>query len=670
VYQYTFTTQADLSADGDYIIQAYTELPSDQDADNDTSEIAVSNVTPESVPYSCGFETDEERSGWIIEDANADDFFWSFYSSLGVGSSIAPAYSYNTDAVTPGDDWLYSTCLDLAAGNYRLDFQYRAYNATFPENMDVYIGDQQVSTAMTTQLVDLNAFDNNTFLLSSTIFTVATSGIYYIGFHCYSDPDMFRAIIDNVSITEVLNDDAGITAIEPIPATCDLGMTDITVDVTNFGFNTINSVDVSYSVNGEIPVTETVTATILSGETYNYTFTAQADLITDGDYTIVAYTELTGDEDISNDTTEISTTNFTPAAIPYLSEFEVTADLDGWVTEDANTDGYSWDVYTGQGIDGSTAVGYRYNAASAADDWLYTTCLDMAPGSYTLEFYYSVGSATWPEKLAVYFGDAQSSASMTNLVNDLGTLSNTTYMLSTNEVLVPAGGVYYFGFHCYSDADEYYLYIDSVAVTLNPCDVTASTNVDQDVSCFGGSDGIASVTPLTGYEPFTYSWDDGQTDSIASGLSAGSFDVTVTDYVSCTATAGVIITEPADLQTAVTSTNVSCNGFGDGSAYLSVTGGITPYNFIWNTFATDEDISGLYSGWYYVTITDTNGCVEYDSIEITEPDVLSLSVISADITCNGFNDGSADLTASGGTIPYDYLWSTAETTEDISNLSP
>lgn len=271
--------------------------------------------------------------------------------------------------------------------------------------------------------------------------------------------------------------DAGITAIDPIYSSCDLSSTEaITVTIKNYGTAAINSVDVSFKVNGGTPVTETVTTTIAPSTTYDYTFTATADLSADNTYEIVAYTTLTGDANANNDTDTLSVINLATSTPPYTSGFETTQDLLGWSIEDANTDGYSWGIFTDAGVSGSGGAAYSYNSSSSADDYIYTTCLDFdASSTYTLTFQYAAYSASYPEKMNVYIGSSPSNTAMTQLIVDLGSITTTTFTASVTNFTVPSTGTYYIGFHAYSDADMYYLLLDDVEINLATGNTTLET---------------------------------------------------------------------------------------------------------------------------------------------------------------------------------------------------
>ncbi len=189
-----------------------------------------------------------------------------------------------------------------------------------------------------------------------------------------------------------------------------------------------------------------------------------------------------------------------------------------------------------------------------------------------------------------------------------------------------------------------------------------------DVACNGDSSGSVTATVNGGTSPYSYIWSNGDTTQTTSGLSAGVYTVTVTDAASATATANVTITEPAAISDSISVVDISCNGVNDGSIDLTVSGGTTPYGFLWSNNETTEDIIGLSAGYFIVTITDSLGCTAVDSAEIIEPAAIIFAFTTTDISCNGANDGAIDLTVSGGTTPYAFAWSNSDTTENITGL--
>lgn len=211
------------------------------------------------------------------------------------------------------------------------------------------------------------------------------------------------------------------------------------------------------------------------------------------------------------------------------------------------------------------------------------------------------------------------------------------------------------------------------------------TNV-QNVLCFGESTGSATASVSGGTPDYSYLWNDplAQTTATATGLSAGSYSVQVTDANGCTGILNVTITQPATPLDAsiVNQTNVLCFGNATGAATVQGTGGSGSYSYLWTPGGnTTGTVTGLLAGSYTVTVTDNNGCdipVIVD-VEITQPaeglvaDLTSPEVIGGwNIACHGDASGSIDLDVSGGSPPYSYTWYEANGdttfTQNLSNV--
>ncbi|MCP9747842.1 SprB repeat-containing protein, partial [Lacihabitans sp. CS3-21] len=156
----------------------------------------------------------------------------------------------------------------------------------------------------------------------------------------------------------------------------------------------------------------------------------------------------------------------------------------------------------------------------------------------------------------------------------------------------------------------------------------------------------------------TYSWaPSGGTAATATGLSAGTYIVTVTDANGCTATRSFTITQPTVISISPSQTNVSCNGGSNGTATVLASGGTPSYSYSWApSGGTAATATGLAAGAYTCTITDANGCTKTQSFTITQPTLLSMSSSSkTDVTCNSLGLASMNL-ATGGTPSYTYDW--------------
>ncbi|RLF65770.1 MAG: hypothetical protein DRN30_03380, partial [Thermoplasmata archaeon] len=202
-----------------------------------------------------------------------------------------------------------------------------------------------------------------------------------------------------------------------------------------------------------------------------------------------------------------------------------------------------------------------------------------------------------------------------------------------------------------------------------PCHTVQITGTNVD--CFGNSNGSAIRVISGGIGPFVTSWSTGASGNSISGLTAGFYNVQVIDQsTGCSAFDIVEITQPDLLTTSISSVNVNCFGQNTGSIDLSVSGGTPGYSYSWSNSSSAQDINSLVAGYYYVTLTDNNGCIANDSVEITQPNTaLNSSYQSYDISCNGLTDGEIDITAWGGSPPYNYTWSNGAFTEDVNGLS-
>ncbi len=215
--------------------------------------------------------------------------------------------------------------------------------------------------------------------------------------------------------------------------------------------------------------------------------------------------------------------------------------------------------------------------------------------------------------------------------------------------------------------------IDTEAITIGTkYNVTASLVSQENVSCFGGNDGEIVVALAGGVLPYQYSINGiiYQTVDTFKNLSQGAYAVILKDAKGCADYLNVTITQPAVLTVQIDSTsNILCNGSNSGNIYTSVAGGTAPYTYLWSNGLTTDDISGVASGTYNVTVTDANGCTGSVGTTLSQPVALYAVVASyQDILCNGDSTGYVDISVSGGVPPYAFAWSNGATTEDIINM--
>ncbi|HBC78163.1 MAG TPA: hypothetical protein DCZ51_06010 [Bacteroidales bacterium] len=213
-----------------------------------------------------------------------------------------------------------------------------------------------------------------------------------------------------------------------------------------------------------------------------------------------------------------------------------------------------------------------------------------------------------------------------------------------------------------------------------PVTVTEAPSLDvavsgEDVRCFGGNTGSVTALVTGGTGPYSYSWNSVpiQTTPTATGLTAATYTVTVTDANGCTAINNVTISQPAsDIVVSISQENILCSGGTTGSATATVTGGLEPYTFSWNTIPvqTKETATDLAAGTYTVTITDSYGCIKTKIVNITEPQPLSIQSSVTPASCPDSKDGSIVLTITGSTAPFNVIWSDGFSGQNRTGVEP
>ena len=227
----------------------------------------------------------------------------------------------------------------------------------------------------------------------------------------------------------------------------------------------------------------------------------------------------------------------------------------------------------------------------------------------------------------------------------------------------------------------------------NGCIIPSNFTIDEptpittvssgtDLSCFGVCSGSVTTTPSGGTSPYDFSWNTIPAPTLTqtvNNLCAGTYIVTITDDSLCTLTDTVTIIEPIQLNPNVQFTNISCNNLNNGTATALPTGGTAGYTIVWrnipaNTIIPGNPISGLSAGQYYVTVTDAAGCVERDTITITNPPIIVVNPSAISTSCETNCDGSATVNPTGGTgsiSSFTFAWCSGDVTQTTaSTLCP
>lgn len=414
------------------------------------------------------------------------------------------------------------------------------------------------------------------------------------------------------------SDDAGITAInEPTGTICSATFTPEVV-LRNYGGNTLTSVDILYDVDGGPTQTYSWTGSLATAATTTVTLPSMTT--TAGAHTFNAWTDQPNGNADGNTSNDADAQAFTVVVGGNAVDFTLTTDC--WGSE------VTWEV-----VQGATQFysGGPYTDIAGGETITESWCL--ADGCYDFIIYDSYGDGMYGSQWGTCSVDgsysidqgASNLASILAANSDYGTQETNNFCVCT-------------------------------PLTVN---ITGQTNV----SCNGGSDGTATASASGGTGPYNYQWSpSGGMAATATGLSAGTYTVNVTDASGCPGTANVTITEPTAVTGSITGTTPSdCLG-ATGTATAAGAGGTPGYTYQWDAAAGSQTTAtavGLAAGTYTVTITDANGCTTNAVATVTAAGAPTGSTSSAAETCAGDCDGTATATGSGGSGSYTYQWDAA-----------
>ncbi|MEM6342801.1 MAG: T9SS type A sorting domain-containing protein [Bacteroidota bacterium] len=209
---------------------------------------------------------------------------------------------------------------------------------------------------------------------------------------------------------------------------------------------------------------------------------------------------------------------------------------------------------------------------------------------------------------------------------------------------------------------------DSISVTLL-CQGFGSAASGTNIDCFGNQNGMIDLTVIGGTPGYNYSWSNGANSQDLNNLSAGTYNVTITDQNGCVRQQSITIVEPPILNASIQGTDVSCNGGSNGIVDLSVSGGTPGYTYSWSNGDTSQDLLNVAAGNYNVSVFDANNCNIPLSQTLTEPSPILVNLSPSATLCFGEASGSINLSVSGGIAGYRFAWNNGDTTQNVSNLS-
>jgi pregnancy-associated plasma protein-A/SprB-like repeat protein/type IX secretion system substrate protein len=654
---------------GSYTFTVYTSLPNgvtDEQTSNDQQEVTVTTVTPTNIPLVESFEDaqwDPTVNGVFQFNVSGDSFEWERTTSAsGFGTGVASAVFNNFDGTggsNPGGtvDALITSVYDFSAvagANLTFDVAYAPFDASFFDSLKIYAstdcgstfdqllfsdGNTGLATApattslftptanqWTTHTIDLSVFDNTPNL------TIAFLNISGWG---------NRLFIDNINIS----------------AGCSMTIAPLGVDAMCNGI-----------CNGSASVT-------ISGGTapYSYQWDANAGNSTaevvqnlcEGSYSVTV-------TDATFCTAETIVTITEPSAISLdvISTPETSVGANDGTAIAIVSGGaggpftYIWDDPFNQVTSTATNLtpGQYCVTVTDANDCTASGCTVVEPfdcGNFVVN-----ASST----------DIDCNGNQNGTVNAVAENGTTpySYVWSTMDMTAEVSGLGV-GDYTVTATDDNGC-TSETTVTINQPDLLLTAISSTDETSTNANDGTASANPSGGTLPYTYVWNDpgSQTAETAIDLSPGDYCVTVTDANDCSVESCTTVAafDCGNFQVSLTPSDVTCFGFTNGSITSIVENGSTPYVYLWSNGEETSNIEDLSPGIYTLTVTDASGCTTVETTDVSEPDVLTVSVTCTDESSANANDGSCTVSVSGGTPGYIEQWSNGQGGTMINNLSP
>jgi len=406
---------------------------------NGTTNVSVSiNVNPLilSTPSEESFDSviaPTLPNAWTIENHNTDEKTWGNNEVNPKSSPNSMRYRYHD--INSADDWFFSPGITLQKDTtYQVSFWYRTESATYPEKLEVKYGNSPSTTGMTSG----NLFSNQSIYLNNVVYkkgtgiiTPALTGIYYVGWHCISDPDMYNLYIDDISIKTVPGKDAGVVSVD-MALNSNPGIIYPSATVKNFG-GLAGTFNVTMKISDGYSSTKTVSNLGNEISTQVYFDSWNADL---GHYEVTVITQLIGDMVTSNDTLKkeigVFRGNYTVG-----NDLPISTYFGGAVgyskIENELVEGYTF-CFGGNTSSGNGTECYKYKvstdtwsniaplpegrklfASAICDDYIYVIGgTDINGVTQTSVFKYNINSDVWTTVASLPLGLSWSKATVYN----------------------------------------------------------------------------------------------------------------------------------------------------------------------------------------------------------------------------------------------------------------
>ena len=412
--------------------------------------------------YSTTFDTVDEFNTWTVVDANSDGATWLFNEE---GSPSKVAYKY--DYFNSGDDWLISPAITPTETG-TLIVKYTFVGSPYGESMEVFSGTGNTVDDMTKKEATYDNIVKNE-QAGYFLYDGKAGEPFHFAFHATSTAYKDYLYICSVTVEPIANPvDVKVSEIISPVSGMGLGQEAVKVAITNNGRVDLASFDVAFAVDGKEIATETVNETLAAGATMEYTFNAKADLSTPlATYSIKAWATHPDDIDHPNDTCYTSVKHKAPLNVPYTMGFEASENTEDFKFYNLNNDEGTWDVVIESGFynmarTGNGCLSYGYDSNNDGNDWAMLDPINVEPGYYVLKFWYS-NLQSYPEKMAVYWGNEATPEAMTNKIVEYAPFSVDVYSESVNIIHFDKAQTIYLGFYAFSEKNQNLILIDDVS---------------------------------------------------------------------------------------------------------------------------------------------------------------------------------------------------------------
>ncbi len=219
----------------------------------------------------------------------------------------------------------------------------------------------------------------------------------------------------------------------------------------------------------------------------------------------------------------------------------------------------------------------------------------------------------------------------------------------------------------------------AVVTDANGCSASGSFTVKQpdpiqlalsktDITCNSKNNGTINLNVNGGIPPYAYLWSNNETTTTINNLSTGNYTVTVSDASQCSKADSAAIHEPSPIIVTANIENAKCFGEASGNVFTNASGGVSPYNYVWNSGATQKDLLNVAAANYQLTVTDNNGCTRIAQATVAQPQPIQIQFAVQHNKCFGASDGEVTANVTGGNLPYQYAWSNGSTAPSIKQI--